>query len=137
MSGLRYALVCPIAYLLAGLLKFVITSIRTHEVTVRQIGLGGFPSTHSAIVSAAAWLIAFEDGIETAAFAVAIGLVLVVGIDALDFRRKLERINAILKAEIPNSCEVASLRDRTGHTPIEVAGGIIVGAIAAAVVKLF
>ena len=136
MSGLGYALVCPLAYLLAGSLKFAINSALARGPAFGRIGLGGFPSTHTAIVSAAAWLIALEGGVATPAFAVAVGVVLIVAIDAMDLRRKLEHVNTVLKAEFPRSRDAQRLRDHTSHKPIEVAGGIVVGALAAGLIGL-
>ena len=135
MTGLGYALVCPLAYLLAGTTKFAINSVRAGAPAFSLIGLGGFPSTHTAIVSSAAWLIAINAGVETPAFAVAVAVVLVVVIDAMDLRRKLEHVNHVLKDKFRNSRDARSLRDRTGHTLIEIAGGLTVGALAASLIS--
>lgn len=131
MTGLAYAIVCPLAYLLAGATKFGINSFRAGAPAFGQIGLGGFPSTHTSIVSSAAWLIAIRAGLDTPAFAVALGITMVVVIDAMDLRNKLARVNRILKAEFPDSADARLLRDRTGHTAAEVLGGVGVGALSA------
>jgi acid phosphatase family membrane protein YuiD len=131
LTGLDYALVCPIAYLLSGLTKFAINSFSLKRPAFDQIGLGRFPSTHTAIVSSAVWLIALKGGVDQPAFAVAVGVLLVVIIDAMDLRRKLERVNHILKAKFSGTRDVEQLRDRVGHTPLEVAGGLAAGAVAA------
>lgn len=136
MTGIGYALVCPLAYLLAGGTKFAINSVRTGQLAFNRIGLGAFPSTHTAIVSSAAWLVAIKDGINNPALAVAVGVVLVVVIDAMDLRRKIERVHHVLKTEFPDSADVKSLRERIGHTPVEIAGGFVVGAVAALIIKL-
>jgi acid phosphatase family membrane protein YuiD len=134
LSGLGYALVCPMAYLSAGSLKFAVNSVRAGRLAFGQIGLGGFPSTHTSVVSSAAWLVAFNRGIDDPAFAIAVALTIIVMIDATDLRRKLGRVNSILKTEFPASAEAQKLRDRTGHSLVEIAGGLVVGAIVAAVV---
>jgi acid phosphatase family membrane protein YuiD len=136
LTGIGYALVCPLAYLLAGGTKLAINSVRAGQLALNRIGLGGFPSTHTAIVSSAAWLIALKDGINNPALAVAVGLVFVVIIDAIDLRRKIERVHHILKTEFPGSADVKHLRERMGHTPVEIAGGFVVGAVAALMIKL-
>ena len=129
MSGFCYVLVCPLAYLLAGSTKFLVNSARAGRLAFHQIGLGRFPSTHSAIVSAPAWLIALKAGAGTPAFAVALGVAMIVVIDAMDLRRHLERANAVLRAEHPAAA--AQLRERIAHRPLEVVGGIAVGGAAA------
>jgi acid phosphatase family membrane protein YuiD len=131
LNGLGYVLVCPLAYLLAGGLKFLVNSVRAGRLAFHQIGLGRFPSTHTAIVSAPAWLIAMKDGFGTPAFAVALGVVFIVVIDALDLRRKLEQINLLLRKELPGSPDAQALRDRVAHRPLEIAGGVAVGCLAA------
>ena len=136
MSTLAYLLVCPLAYLLAGGTKFLINSIKAQRLAFDQIGLGRFPSTHTAIVSAPAWLIALRQGIDTPALAVAIGVLLIVVIDAMDLRRKVEQINSVLKRELPDSPAAQNLRDRIGHTPLEIAGGLVAGGIAAGLMCL-
>jgi acid phosphatase family membrane protein YuiD len=131
LTGLAYVLVCPLAYLLAGGTKFTVNSIRAGSPAFDRIGLGAFPSTHTAIVSSAVWLIAIKDGIDNPAFAVAVSLAFVVVIDAMDLRRKIERIHRLLRKELPDSRDAQCLRERVGHTPVEIAGGIGVGAVAA------
>ena len=131
MNGLCYVLVCPLAYLLAGGTKFLVNSIRARRLAFHQIGLGRFPSTHTAIVSAPAWLIAMREGFGTPAFAVALGIVFIVIIDALDLRRKLEQVNLLLRNELPGSQEAQALRDRVAHRPLEIVGGLVVGGVAA------
>jgi len=129
MIGLGYVLVCPLAYLLAGSTKFLVNSARAGRLAFHQIGLGRFPSTHSAIVCAPAWLIALKAGVGTPVFAVALGVAMIVVIDAMDLRRHLERANAVLRAEHPAAA--AELRERIAHRPFEIVGGIAVGAVAA------
>ncbi len=131
MTGVCYVLVCPLAYLLAGTVKFGFNSVRARRLAFHQIGLGRFPSTHTAIVSGPVWLIGVKDGITTPAFAVALGVLLIVVIDALDLRGKLEKLNILLRAEFPDSPRAQELRDRVGHRPIEILGGAGVGALAA------
>jgi acid phosphatase family membrane protein YuiD len=128
---LGYAVVCPTAYVFAGATKFVVNSLSAKRLAFDLMGLGGFPSTHTSIVSAPAWLIAIKEGVSTPAFAVALGLLLVVIIDAMDLRRKVERVNRILRAELPGSPAAQRLRDRISHTPLEVAGGVLVGGMVA------
>lgn len=133
MSG--YLLVCPLAYLLAGSLKILINSLRAGKLAFGRIGLGGFPSTHTAIVSSAAWLIMLRQGVDTPAFCVALALVMVVVIDAMDLRRKLEKIHAVLKQEFPAAPAAQALRNRVGHSWIEVFGGFATGLAAAALIQ--
>ena len=127
-------MVVPLAYLLAGATKFLVNSLRGRRLAFDQIGLGGLPSTHTAIVSGPAWLLLINGKAQSELFALALALVAVVVIDAMDLRRKLEKIHAVLKQELPDSAAAGALRHRVGHTPVEVAAGFAVGAVAAALV---
>jgi acid phosphatase family membrane protein YuiD len=127
-------MVVPLAYLLAGATKFAVNSLKARRLAFDQIGLGGLPSTHTALVSAPAWLLLLNGKAQSDLFALALALVAVVVIDAMDLRRKLEKVHGILKQELPAAAQ--GLRRRVGHTPMEVAAGFAVGAVAAALVRL-
>ena len=47
---LSYALTPFLAWLVAGILKFTINSIKAKQLAFGLIGYGGLPSNHSAIV---------------------------------------------------------------------------------------
>lgn len=127
-------LVVPVAYLLAGGAKFAINSVRAGRLAFDQIGLGGLPSTHSAIASSCAWILLLNGKAQSEMFAIALALVAVVVIDAMDLRRKIERVHAVLKQEFPHSTPAQKLRERVGHRPIEILAGLAVGGIAALLV---
>lgn len=129
---MAYAVAPLLAYLLAGSLKFLVNSVRLRRLATAEIGVGGFPSTHTAIVSSVLALSALREGISSAAFGVSLALTLVVVVDAVDLRRKVGRhasaINALLRA---SGSADAPLRERTGHSVVEVLGGFAVGALSA------
>jgi acid phosphatase family membrane protein YuiD len=128
-------LVVPVAYLLAGATKFAVNSARNRRLAFDQIGLGGLPSTHTAIASSPAWILLLTGRAQTEMFAIALALVMVVVIDAMDLRRKIERVHAVLKQEFPNSAAAQKLRERIGHRPIEIVAGLAVGGVAALLVR--
>lgn len=124
---LSYAVTPFLAWLVAGVLKFSINSLKTGQLAFGLIGYGGLPSNHSAIVSSVAVLIALKEGIEHPAFGVALALAFVIMLDANSLRRQvgkhaesLNRLNAVHNGQSP-------LRERMGHTPVEIAAGIMVG----------
>jgi hypothetical protein len=63
---------------------------------------------------------ALQNGIGNPAFAIGTAVFFVVIIDAMDLRKKIERLHRVLKTELSLSEEVKKMRDRMGHTPIEV-----------------
>jgi acid phosphatase family membrane protein YuiD len=121
------------AWVIAGGVKFLINSIKSRQLAFHQIGYGGMPSSHSAIVCSVAAMTAFREGVESSVFVVALTLAFVVMMDAMDLRRKIgqhaERLN-LLSSDLPK------LRERVGHTPVEVLAGVLTGIITATLIHL-
>jgi uncharacterized protein len=93
---------------------------------------GGLPSSHSALIVSAANAIGLFFGFDTPLFALAVAMAMIVTYDAAGVRRQAgihaERINLLfdqlLKGHLWNDEE---LREVLGHTPFEVAGGVLWG----------
>jgi len=129
-----YALTPLLAWLVAGVSKFIINSIKAKQLTFGLIGYGGLPSNHSAIVSSMAVLIALKEGIGHPAFGVAITLAFIVMLDANSLRRQVSKHAVVINKLAAEVSEHQPLRERMGHTRLEIAAGIAVGiAVAAAV----
>jgi|TARA_Y100001949_G_scaffold85797_1_gene72531 acid phosphatase family membrane protein YuiD len=62
---------------------------------------------------------------------VCLALLIIVTIDAIDTRKKIEDIVRVLRVELGDGKSIAGLRDKTGHNPIDVIGGVGVGFLAA------
>lgn len=134
---LSYLLTPFIAWLIAGCLKFLINSIRAKKLAFSLIGYGGLPSNHSAIVSSMATLIALKEGIEHPAFGVAITLAFIVMLDASSLRRQVgKQALAINKLATNVNADHAPLRERMGHTPIEILAGVLTGILVASVMAI-
>ena len=132
---LAYLVTPFVAWLCAGSLKFLINSIKSRQAAFGLIGYGGLPSNHSAIVSSMAALIALREGVSHPAFGVAVALAFIVILDAHSLRRQIGRQAEILNrlnSEVTND---ERLRERLGHSRIEIAAGIVVGITVALVVQ--
>jgi acid phosphatase family membrane protein YuiD len=117
-------LVTPfLAWLAAGTLKFIINSVKAKQFAFALIGYGGLPSNHSAIVSSMSALIAFKEGINHPSFGVSITLAFIVILDAVSLRRQVGN----QAAAINQLTGMANLRERMGHSPVEIAVGVLVG----------
>jgi uncharacterized protein len=123
------------AWLLTGLTKFVINSIKSRQWAVHQIGYGGMPSNHSAIVSAVAMQIALQAGVQNPAFGAAMGLVFIVVLDAKALRGQLGKHAARINKLSPQEPGKA-LRERMGHTVTEIVAGVLVGSISACLLSM-
>ena len=129
---LTYLLTPFIAWLTAGCLKFLINSIRAKKLAFGLIGYGGLPSNHSAIVSSMATLIALKEGIHHPAFGVAITLSFIVILDASSLRRQVGKHATVINKLATNiSSGHSYLRERMGHTPIEILAGVLTGVLVA------
>ena len=132
---LSYLLTPLLAWLLAGSLKFLINSCRAGQPAFGQIGYGGMPSNHSAIVSSMAALIALKDGMGTPAFGVAVTLAFVVMLDANSLRQQVGKHATAINKLAADTADHQALRERIGHTRWEIAAGIAVGIAVAAMVN--
>ncbi len=99
----------------------------------RCFGMGGMPSSHTALVISLAISVAFQEGADSAAFALAFVLAAVVIYDALGVRRETGRqsevLNQIITEMLVEGKPITEkqLKELVGHTPVEVLGGLIVG----------
>ena len=134
MMDISYALTPSLAWLVAGIIKFIINSIKAKQLAFGLIGYGGLPSNHSAIVTSMAALIAMKEGVGHPAFGVAITLAFIVILDASSLRRQVGKHAVAINKLASESSDHLALRERMGHTRLEIAAGIVVGiAVAAAV----
>ncbi|QHH98793.1 divergent PAP2 family protein [Acinetobacter dispersus] len=131
MTYYIYLITPFLAWLVAGCLKFLINSIKAKKLAFGLIGYGGLPSNHSAIVSSMAALIAIKEGIDTPAFGVALTLSFIVLLDANSLRRAVGKHAAAINLLAKNMPEYQHLRERMGHTKIEILAGIVVGVFVA------
>ena len=134
-----------IAWLSAQVLKFIIHSIVEREFSLsRLFGDGGMPSGHSATVVSVAVATGLYEGFDTAVFAVAMILAIVVMHDAMNVRyqagKQAELLNAmadmfekITGADLPNE---EKLKELLGHTPLQVAAGCLLGIATAIIMYL-
>lgn len=119
------------AWLLAGCTKFVINSAKEKRLAFDLIGYGGLPSNHTSIVTSAAAIIAFKEGFHNPALVVAIALAFIVILDANSLRQKVGlHAQAINKLNQDNHAHIR-LREKMGHTRIEIFSGILVGIFSA------
>lgn len=136
MTDLSYAITPFAAWAAAGSIKFAINSVKAGRLAFGQIGYGGLPSNHSAIVSSMVALIGFKEGIDHPAFGVALALAFVVLLDAASLRRHVGDAAAAINRMAAPGAGHQPLRERVGHTRGEIAAGIAVGVAVAWLVQL-
>ena len=137
MNYYVYLLTPFLAWLIAGCLKFLINSMKAKKLAFWLIGYGGLPSNHSAIVSSMVTLIALKEGIDTPAFGVALTLAFIVMLDANSLRRAVGKHAVEINKLAKDDPEYQLLRERMGHTKIEILAGISVGLLVAFILFYF
>lgn len=130
-----YALTPLLAWVVAGISKFIINSIKAKQLAFDRIGYGGLPSNHSAIVSSMTALIVLKEGIGTPAFGVAVTLAFIVMLDANSLRRQVGKHAVAINKLAAGTPDHQALRESMGHTRWEIAAGIAVGVAVASSVN--
>ncbi len=124
---LAYLLTPLMTWTVVGPIKFLINSVRARRWAFNLVGNGGFPSNHSAVVSSMATLIALREGLGHPAFGVAVTLCFIVIIDANSLRQHVGRQAAAINRLAKDDGSHKWLRERMGHTVVEILGGLATG----------
>lgn len=95
---------------------------------------GGMPSAHASFCTSLCVMIGYFEGWSSAAFAISIVMTFIIIRDAVGFRQEIGKhakiLNVYLKQLPPeNNHQYNYLRERIGHTGLEILGGITLGVI--------
>lgn len=125
-----------VSWFLAQVFKCISNLILTKKFSIERLfGDGGMPSGHSATVVSVAVATGLYEGFDTAVFAVAMILAIVVMHDAMNVRYQAGKQAALLNVmaetfekltgeDLPNE---EKLKELLGHTPLQVAAGFVLG----------
>ena len=129
-------IIIPIAtWFFIQLFKLIYDLVKTKNFNFKRIlGAGGMPSSHSAVVTSLATLIAKHDGIETSTFAISLIFACVVMYDAAGVRRaagkQAKLLNKIVETPGLTKVQVSEkLVEALGHTPMQVVVGAFIGIV--------
>lgn len=128
-------LICAIlGWFIAQALKVVFVLIQEKKFDMRRfVGSGGMPSSHSSFVLALTTAVAFEEGLNSALFAICVVFSFIVMYDAAGVRRaagkQAEILNSIIENFWQDNPKVTGerLKELLGHTPKQVFVGAILG----------
>lgn len=120
------------AWLIAQILKVIITFITHSEINLERLfGSGGMPSSHTALVVALTFAIAFHDGAQSSFFALAFVLACIVMYDAAGVRnaagKQAKVINKLVRQMRVEHTVDIKLKELLGHSPVEVMAGALLG----------
>ena len=141
----RILIVGVVSWFLAQVFKCISNLILTKKFSIERLfGDGGMPSGHSATVVSVAVATGLYQGFDSAVFAVAMIVAIVVMHDAMNVRyqagKQAELLNVmadmfekITGADLPNE---EKLKELLGHTPLQVAAGCVLGVATAVIMYL-
>jgi acid phosphatase family membrane protein YuiD len=102
------------------------------------VAAGGMPSSHSSFVCSLALSIGFVDGFLSTVFLLSLGLAIIVVRDAFGVRHDIDMlrntVNGIIREK---KLGVKQILKITGHTPVQVVVGSLIGIVVPLVLHLF
>ena len=131
-----------LGWAVAQVLKAIIYIIINKELRIERLfGDGGMPSGHSATVTAVALSTGLSCGFDSAIFAIAFIMAIIVMHDAMGVRLEtgkqakvindmLETFQKLGRTDVPAEQQ---LKEFVGHTPVQVAAGAVLGIVVALV----
>ena len=122
------------SWFLAQLAKVVLTLIVEKRLDwSRMWGLGGMPSSHTAVVVSVAVATGIRMGFNSAMFAISAALALITMTDAVGVRRQAGKqaavLNRVVQEIVENGGDLPeeTLKELLGHTPLQVFVGALLG----------
>ena len=130
---MKYIVIPILVGITTQCIKFIIETIKTKKINIIRLfdGMGGMPSTHSALVSSLSTIIYLNYGIESPLTSVTIIFSLIVIYDSMGIRYESGK-----QAKIINEYTGSNLKEKIGHKPIEVLVGILLGILFSLVINI-
>jgi acid phosphatase family membrane protein YuiD len=125
------------AWVIAQVVKLPIEYLRSRDWNwALLLRPGGMPSSHSALVTAAAHALGLTQGFDAAIYALAVVVAIVVVYDAMGIRRQAGRHARVINRLVQDLFEGHAprpdeLREVLGHSPMEASVGVILGILVA------
>jgi len=138
----RVLIIALTSWGLAQVIKIPLDYLRTGNWNwALLLSVGGMPSSHAALLTSTAHAIGLYYGFDNPLFALSVAVTMVVTYDAAGIRRQAgvhaQRINVIFDELLRgHPVKQKDLREVLGHTPLEVAGGILFGLVVATLMWL-
>ena len=124
MTSLKYIIFPIITAILPQTIKVIIETIKSKKLDIVRFfdGMGGMPSTHSALATSITTLIYLDYGVTSPLFSITLIFSLIVIYDSMGIRYESGN-----QARILNKAFGTNLKERLGHRPIETLVGVIFG----------
>ena len=131
-----YLITALSAWFVAQVLKTILYAVMNGGLSIERLfGDGGMPSGHSATVTSLALFCGLMHGTSSHEFAVSAILAIIVCHDAMGVRQETgkqailinELVDIVEKLKIEHRLPTIELKEFVGHTPLQVAAGILLG----------
>ena len=131
-------------WVVSQILKTILHLIVNKKIVwERLVGDGGMPSSHSATVTSVAVATGFAAGFDSAVFAVAVFLAIIVMHDARGVRRETGKQAVVINDMLELFEQMGAgtltpeqtLKEFVGHSPLQVAAGAILGFVVAILIN--
>ncbi|MDR2524398.1 MAG: divergent PAP2 family protein [Candidatus Nomurabacteria bacterium] len=130
-----YLVAVVAAWLVANLTKVVISAVRNKKLSQKPaFATGGMPSAHTAPAVALTTAVGLREGVDSAIFALALVLAVVIMVDAVHARRAVGEQGVALQKLLSKTDQKPYLA--RGHKPLEVLVSALIG-IAVGVVTFY
>ena len=126
MNSLKYIIIPFFIAILSQIVKTIIETIKYKKINISRLfdGMGGMPSTHSALVASITTLIYLNYGITSPLFSISLIFSLIVIYDSMGIRYESGK-----QAEVINNTLGTNLKEQLGHKPIETLIGVLFGIV--------
>lgn len=126
MNSLKYIIIPFFIAILSQIVKTIIETIKYKKINISRLfdGMGGMPSTHSALVASLTTLIYLNYGIISPLFSISLIFSLIVIYDSMGIRYESGK-----QAKTINNILGTKLKEPLGHKPIETLIGVLFGIV--------
>ena len=130
---MKYIIIPLFVGVITQCIKFIIETIKTKKINILRLfdGMGGMPSTHSALVSSLSTIIYLNYGMESPLTSIAIIFSLIVIYDSMGIRYESGR-----QAQLLNRLTDSNLKEQLGHKPLETLVGVFLGIVLAILINM-
>lgn len=130
---MKYIVIPLLVGIVVQCIKFIIETIKTKKIDIIRLfdGMGGMPSTHSALVSSLSTIIYLNYGMESPLTSIAIIFSLIVIYDSMGIRYESGR-----QAQLLNRLTDSNLKEQLGHKPLETLVGVFLGIVLAILINM-
>ncbi len=133
LSSYAYFVIPIIAWVVAQVAKIVIKGLQDRDWNWRYIyRSGGMPSAHTTVIVSLCTVIAYRLGTQSPEFGIATIMAAIIMYDAVNVRHAVGEHAVVLRSVVPRVFKKSeqpalTIHQSYGHTPREVAVGIVIG----------